>query len=137
VVSVIQSEDAYDFPVVSVGARDDPERLAGVDVGGMLVTEEELFVPAGPGTEPSDRKVGVVTIVHWKSRRDRVPFTAHFAFGPEDSDEPDIAIVSGIVPGGGTWNGRGRAAYNGGTGKFERRAGSIAILAENPKRWGS
>lgn len=131
------NDNEIDFPLVSVGTGEEVGLLADAPAGESVVIEETLFEATGTGTAHDEEKpVGTVTIVQWKSPREgRVPFTAHFAIGPE-GEEPEIVALTGVVPGNGSWRGRGRVAYGGGTGKFEGRTGSLPLLSENPKRWG-
>ena len=127
----------YDFPFVSVGTGEEFGLLEEAPPSGTVVFVDDLYVATGPGFEHGDEVVGSVTIVEWKSPRPgRVPFTAHFSIDSGNEDEPELVVLTGIVPGNGTWRGRGRVAYNGGTGKFDGRSGSLPIASENPKRWG-
>jgi hypothetical protein len=117
-----------DFPAVSEGRSSEL-----VEAGpGTTVVEEPLYAWTGPGTyDHGEKQIGTVTIAQWKGSGDRVPFTAHFDF-----DDGDVVLLTGLVPGNGSWNGGGVAAYGGGSGKFAERHGSVDVETENPKRWG-
>jgi hypothetical protein len=117
-----------DFPAVSEKQNNDLIEAKP----GTTVAEEPLYAWTGPGTyDHGDEEIGTVTIVQWKGSGNRVPFTAHFEF-----NDGDVVWLTGLVPGGGSWNGRGVVAYGGGSGKFADRRGALDLESENPKRWG-
>jgi len=122
----------YDFPVVSMKDEEPSVDLAAADPGSTVVQDETLYEAVGPDIFDIGRRVGSLTIVHWKSSRgERVVFTAHFEF-----DDGELVALTGVVPGRGSWKGVGRAGYSGGTGKFADRRGDIAVESFNPKHWG-
>jgi hypothetical protein len=119
---------SYDFPVVSEGSSN--ELIAAKP--GTTVVEEPVYAWTGPGTYDHDEEqIGSVAIAQWKGSGGRVPFTAHFEF-----NDGEVVVLAGLVPGNGSWNGRGLVAYGGGSGKFAERHGPLDLESENPKRWG-
>jgi hypothetical protein len=122
------SGGGYDFPVVSEGGS---EELVAAKPG-TTVVEEPLYAWTGPGTYEHDGdQIGTVTIAQWKGSGGRVPFTAYLEF-----NDDDVVVLTGLVPGNGSWNGKGVVAYGGGSGKFAERHGVLDLESENPKRWG-
>jgi hypothetical protein len=124
----MQGNGRYDFPVVSEKSGD--ELIEAKQ--GTTVAEEPAYKWIGPGPFDHDgEQVGTVAIVQWKGSGGRVPFTAHFEF-----NDGNVVVLTGLVPGNGSWNGRGLVAYGGGSGEFAERHGVLDLESENPKRWG-
>lgn len=124
-----------EFPVwtderVSAGGQ----TLDGVDPGGSVFSDESVreligdFPDGDPHDwEPGEEIIGAVSIIETKTNRPgRVLYVATFDFG----DSAPV-VVTGFVPGEGTWNGRAPAsAHRGGNGR------EIVVVGWNPKGWG-
>ena len=128
-------DSSYDFPVIS--EREDAEAgadLSGAEPGNTEVWEEVLYEENGENWREGERgrAVGTVMLRHYvtKNRR-RTPVRAWFMF-----DDGDTVEYAGLVPGNGSWSGKGQFGYRGGTGKFADRGGELDVDSTNPKRWG-
>jgi hypothetical protein len=123
----------HDFPAVSESVdAGSTGSLIEARPGTTVIVDDTVYQWVGPDPYDRGEQIGTVTIVHWKSATgDRVPFTAHFEF-----DDGDTVSLTGVVPGKGTWKGKGVVAYGGGTGKFAGRTGQLDLESDNPKRWG-
>ncbi|HYH27531.1 MAG TPA: hypothetical protein VEA19_02000 [Actinomycetota bacterium] len=129
-------EEGYDFPVISEG---DEERRFGPDLaeagfGETVVHEETIYREVDGDWRKGERgdAIGTVTLSQTPtSVRGRVLLHAWFVF-----DDGETAEFSGLVPGEGSWQGKGRLGWRGGTGRFGDRRGEITVESSNPKRWG-
>ena len=128
----MDGDPVYDFPAVSMKGDRTPVNLVEAEPGRTVVDYETVYEAIGLGPYDTGRKIGTVSIIQRKSStRGRVPFTAHFKFGDEDT-----VTLTGVAPGNGSWKGQARVGYDGGTGKFADRGGEIPLESNNPKRWG-
>lgn len=75
-------------------------------------------------------EIGKVTLTH--SRPGEQGITVRVSFEFRDGDTVEF---SGLVPGNGTWRGRGRLRFERGRGKFADRGGELDVDSTNPKRW--
>jgi hypothetical protein len=116
----------FDFPVLSDERVPAGRTLEDAGPGDQIVYEEKVW-RLGEERQPGDF-LGVVTLVETVTNRPgRRPFSATF-----DLEGFDDAIeVSGMVPGNGTWIGRGV-----GNGRGGGRTGRVPIEGWNPKSWG-
>jgi hypothetical protein len=128
-------ESSYDFPVIS--EREDGEAEAGLrqaEPGKTKVWEEVLYQESGENWREGERgpSIGTVMLRHYVTKDStRVPVRAWFVF-----DDGDTVEYAGLVPGKGSWKGKGRFGYRGGSGKFADRGGELDVDSTNPKRWG-
>lgn len=125
----------YDFPAISGGeARSAGPGLADAGFGEVAIQEEDLFHDIGGDWQHGEwgEKVGTVTLKHSPTTiRGRIVVHATFVF-----DDGDVVEYVGLVPGDGSWQGKGRFGYRGGTGKFASPRGELPVEAVNPRRWG-
>ena len=125
----------YDFPVIS----GDDRQVAGpsldeAEFGDVTTHGETLFEYVGGDWKKGVRgePVGTLTLVHSPTMvKGRVFVRAIFVF-----DDGDTVEYGGLVPGNGSWKGKGRFGYRGGTGKFAEPRGEIQVESTNPKLWG-
>jgi hypothetical protein len=128
-------EPSYDFPVISVREAGEAEPdLSKQEPGKTEAWEETLYQDVGGNWQEGEwgQKVGTVMLREYltKNRR-RTPVRAWFMF-----DDGETVEYAGLVPGNGSWSGRGRLGYRGGTGRFADRGGELDVESTNPKRWG-
>lgn len=126
---------SYDFPAISGGeVREAGPTFAEARFGEVATREETLFEDTGGDWRNGEwgTPVGTVTLKHSPtSVHGRVVVRAFFVF-----DDGDTVEYAGLVPGNGSWLGRGRLGYRGGTGKFASPRGELEVESTNPKRWG-
>jgi len=118
----------FDFPVLSDDRVYAGRTLDEAGPGEAVLSDETAWKLVGtdehwePGTY-----LGSVTIQEIPTTRPgRTEFRATFDF-----DDYDPIVVTGFVPGNGSWIGRGRGAAHGGG-----RHGPVDVEGRNPKRWG-
>jgi hypothetical protein len=128
-------KSGYDFPVIS--DRDAGETRAGPDEtepGKAKSWEETLFQDVEGNWQEGQRgpEIGTLMLREYKTKKPkRVLVRAWFVF-----DDGDTVEYAGLAPGEGSWKGRGRFGFRGGTGKFADRGGELDVDSTNPKRWG-
>lgn len=124
----------YDFPAISEGdERRVGPSLAEASFGDTVIEEETLYEDIGGDWKEGERgaAIGTVTLTHSPTTvRGRIIVHAWFVF-----DNGETAEYAGLVPGEGSWQGRGRLGYRGGTGKFADRRGHLEVESTNPKNW--
>jgi hypothetical protein len=126
-------ESSYDFPVIS--EREDTE--AGAELSQPDKTEaweEVVYEESGENWREGDRGPAIGTVMlrqYGLKDTKRVRVRAWFVF-----DDGDTVEYAGLVPGNGTWKGKSRFGFRGGTGKFADRGGELNVDSTNPKRWG-
>ena len=119
-----------DYPVISDDRESAGASLAEIEPGQRILSDEKVYATDDEWSKLDH--IGDVTIQETRSTRPgKILFTALFDFGERGTIE-----VSGLVPGEGTWNGRGQAASGRGTVDFAGRSGPVPIEGRNPKRWG-
>ncbi|MDQ4005817.1 MAG: hypothetical protein M3135_05900 [Actinomycetota bacterium] len=131
----MEDSPRYDFPAISDG----DERRAGPTLdearfGDTVFQEETLYQDTGGDWKKGDRgdAIGTVTLTQSPTTvSGRILVRAWFVF-----DNGETVEYSGLVPGDGSWQGKGRFGYQGGTGKFADRRGQLDVESTNPKRWG-
>jgi hypothetical protein len=118
----------FDFPVLSDDRVYAGRTLDEAGPGEAVLSDETVWELVGtdehwePGTY-----LGKVTIQEIPTTRPgRTEYCATFDF-----DDHDPIVVTGFVPGNGSWIGRGRGAAHGGN-----RHGAVDVEGRNPKRWG-
>lgn len=124
----------YDFPAISDEGRDAGPSFSDAGFGDVSFREETLFGDVGGDWKHGERgdPIGTVSLQHSPTTiPGRVWVRASFAF-----DDGDTVEYAGLVPGNGSWQGRGRVGYLGGTGKFVEPRGELDVESVNPKRWG-
>jgi hypothetical protein len=132
----MQGEPRYDFPVVSERAvRPLGPSLDEAGFGNVVLDGDTVFEDLG-GDAWKDREwgkqIGTLTLVQVPTIvAGRVTVEATFVF-----DDGDQVTYKGLVPGNGSWKGRGRFGFVTGTGKFADRGGEIGVESTNPKHWG-
>ena len=124
-----------DFPAVSGGdPRRAGARLADAAFGDVAVEEYDLFEHIGGDWRNGEwgEQVGIVT---YRQAPTTIPgrVVAHVTFVFDDGD---VVEYVGLVPGEGTWQGKGRFGYRAGTGKFAWPRGELPVESVNPKSWG-
>lgn len=125
----------YDFPAIS--DRDDRHvgpSLAEARLGDTVIDEETLYEDVGGNWRKGERgpAIGTVTLSQVPtSVRGRIIVHAWFVF-----NNGETAECAGLVPGEGSWRGKGRLGFRGGTGKFADRRGELEVDSTNPRRWG-
>ena len=131
----MEAEPRYDFPAVSGGhAQSAGPSLGEAKFGDVVMQGEELFEDTGADWKNGKwgRRIGVLTLGHSPTIvPDRKLVTATFVF-----DDGDLAVYEGLVPGNGSWKGKGRFGFVTGTGKFADRGGGLDVESTNPKHWG-
>ena len=118
----------FDFPVLSDEHRQVGEGSREDALPGVTVTyEEEVWELVGKRLR-GEKQLGSVAIRETiiSEDRSRRLFVATFDL----RGYPPI-VVTGFVPGGGTWRGVGRGEAHG-----AGRGGSVRIEGWNPKGWG-
>jgi hypothetical protein len=128
----------YDFPAVSSGKgqRVGPS-LSEARFGDIVLEEEPLYEDVGGDWKNGEwgEQVGTVRLTHEPTTTPgRIFVRAAFVFGREDTEE--TVTYEGLVPGKGSWQGRGRLGFVSGTGKFTDRGGQLDVESVNPKHWG-
>lgn len=131
----MSERNRFDFPAISGGEV----RMAGATLhdatfGEIAVQEEELFADVGGDWRNGEwgERVGTLTLKHSPTTvPGRVVVHATFVF-----DDGDLVEYVGLVPGNGSWQGKGRFGYRGGTGKFALPRGELDVESTNPKLWG-
>jgi hypothetical protein len=125
----------YDFPVISGGnVQEAGASFAEARFGDVAVREEQVFEDIGGDWRNGEwgPPVGTVRLKQTPTTvRGRILVWASFVF-----DDGDTVEYGGLVPGDGTWVGKGRLGYRGGTGKFAAPRGELDVDSTNPKRWG-
>ncbi len=115
----------FDFPVLSDGLRQvgelSPDKAAP---GETAVYEEQVWELVGQ--RDRGRPLGSVTIQETALTAPRRLFVATF-----DLDGYPPIVVTGFVPGNGTWRGVGRGQASG-----AGRSDSVRVEGWNPKGWG-
>lgn len=130
-----KGEPRYDFPAIS--DRDDRHvgpSLADAKFGDTVIDEETLYEDTGGDWKKGEwgPAIGTVTLTQSPTTtRGRILVTASFVF-----DNGDTAEYAGLVPGEGSWRGKGRLGYRGGTGRFADRRDQLDVESVNPRRWG-
>jgi len=115
----------FDFAVLSDERVDAGRSLAEAGPGEPVFGDEAVWTFVGDWERGEE--LGSVTIQEIPTTRPgRTEFCATFDF-----DDHDPIVVTGFVPGNGSWVGRGRGAAHGGN-----RHGAIDVEGRNPKRWG-
>ena len=115
----------FDFPVLSDERVYAGRPLAEAGPGQRVVSDEKVWEFVGDWERGDE--LGSVSIEEVPTTRPgRIRFTATFDFGDNDP-----IVVTGFVPGNGSWAGRGRGAANGGG-----KQGAVDLEGRNPKRWG-
>ncbi len=115
----------FDFRLLSDERVSAGRTLEEAGPGQRVFSDEKVWELVGDwerGTE-----LGSVTIEETPTNRPgRILYRATFDFG-------DLAplVVTGFVPGGGTWVGEGA-----GTAIGRGKHGTVAVAGRNPKRWG-
>jgi len=130
----MQEGTRYDFPAISAEGRDAGAGFREVRFGEIAFREETLFEDIGEDWKNGGwgKSIGIVTLEHTPtSDARRIWVRASFAF-----DDGDTVEYVGLVPGEGSWHGRGRLGYRGGTGKFTGARGPLDVESTNPKHWG-
>lgn len=131
----MDEEPRYDFPAVSGGdGQDAGPSLAEARFGDVVLREEPLYEDIGGDWANGEwgPRIGSVTIEHRPtSDPKRILARATFIF-----DDGDTVEFVGLVPGAGSWKGRGRFGYRGGTGKFQFPRAQLPVESTNPRRWG-
>jgi hypothetical protein len=125
---------SHDFPVISAEGQDAGVGFAEARFGETAMREETVFEDTGGDWANGEwgEAIGSVTLEHTPtSTPGRIWVRASFAF-----DDGDTVEYAGLVPGAGSWQGRGRLGYRGGTGKFAEPRGQLDVESTNPKRWG-
>lgn len=121
------SDLRYDFPVVSDGAIEPPNR-------GEKRQEAMFQLDKGMKWQKGERgdKVGTLHLSHPEDDSPKT-FDARFEF-----DDGDSVEYEGRIPGNGTWKGKERVRFRKGRGegKFKDRDDEIEVDSVNPKRWG-
>jgi len=125
----------YDFPAISGGeVRDAGASFADAEFGDVVVREEQVFEDVGGDWKNGEwgDQVGTVLLKHTPTTVEgRIIVCATFMF-----DDGDTVEYAGLVPGHGSWQGKGRLGYRGGTGKFASPRGELDVESTNPKRFG-
>jgi hypothetical protein len=131
-----QQEDGrrFDFPAISNGnGRRAGPALAEATFGDTVLEEETLYEDVGGDWRNGEwgEAIGTVTLRQSPtSVPGRVLLDAWFVF-----DNGETAEYAGLVPGEGSWRGKGRLGYRGGTGRFADRRGHLEVDSTNPKHW--
>jgi hypothetical protein len=120
----------FDYPVLSDDRVEAGTSLADAQPGERVLCDETVYVFVDDWQK--GEVIGSVTIEETPTTRPgKTLFTATFDFGGDD-----VVVVSGFVPGSGSWVGTGKAGAEGKTGKFKGRRGEVPIEGRNPKSWG-
>ncbi|HEX2025061.1 MAG TPA: hypothetical protein VHH92_01565, partial [Actinomycetota bacterium] len=106
----------YDFPVISegTGQRVGPS-LSEAKFGDTVLEEEPVYDDTGGDWRNGEwgEQVGTVTLSHHPTTvKGRILVHATFRF-----NDDEIVEFAGLVPGNGSWKGKGRLGYLGGSGK--------------------
>lgn len=125
----------YDFPAISGGdVREAGASFADARFGDVAVREEQVFEDIGGAWQEGEwgAQIGTLTLKQSPTTvPGRIFVRAIFVF-----DDGDSVEYAGLVPGEGSWHGKGRFGYRGGTGKFAKPRGELDVESVNPKRWG-
>lgn len=122
---MVEGVPIFDFPVLSAEPVPAGKGLDGAEPGDVIVYEERVWELVGE-RERGERELGWVVIKETVTTRPRRPFVAVF-----DLHGYAPIVVTGFVPGEGTWMGVGRGEAHG-----AGRSGSVRIEGWNPKGWG-
>jgi len=115
----------FDFPVLSDERVSAGRTLAEAGPGQRVLSDEKVWELVGDWERGEE--LGWVTIEETPSNRPgRTLYRATFDFG-----DPAPVIVTGFVPGNGTWVGGGNGTANG-----RGKHGTVKVEGRNPKRWG-
>jgi hypothetical protein len=128
----------YDFPAISDGeVKHIGPSLGDAKFGDVVLQESPLFEYIGEDWKKGvwGEQIGTVTLKHFPTTvQGRIFVRAQFIF--DDGQNAETVEYAGLVPGNGSWQGRGRLGYRGGTGRFSDRGGELDVESTNPKRWG-
>lgn len=129
------TDSSYDFPVISNGEpRQVGPSLGDATFGDTALQEETLYEDIGGDWRNGEwgKEIGTVTLKHYPTTvRGRILVRAWFVF-----DDDSTVEYGGLVPGGSSWQGKGRLGFRGGSGKFSNRGDELDVESTNPKRWG-
>ena len=115
----------FDFPVLSDERVTAGRTLAEAGPGQRVFSDEKVWELVGDWERGAE--LGWVTIEETPTNRPgRILYRATFDFG-----DPAPIVVTGFVPGDGTWVGGGAGTANG-----RGRQETVAVAGRNPKRWG-
>ena len=115
----------FDYPVLSDERVSAGRSLAEAGPGQRVFSDETVWELIGDWER--GKKLGSVTIQEIPTTRPgRTEFCATFDF-----DDRSPIVVTGFVPGDGSWVGRGNGAAHG-----ANRHGAVDVEGRNPKRWG-
>jgi hypothetical protein len=128
-------ETRYDFPAISDGeVQNIGPNLSEATFGDVVLQEGPLYEDTGGDWKNGEwgEQIGTVTLKHFPTTvQGRIFVRVYFVF-----DDGETAEYAGLVPGNGSWQGKGSLGYRGGTGKFSDRRGELDVESTNPKRWG-
>lgn len=131
-------ETRYDFPAISDGeVRSIGPSLSEATFGDVVLQESPLYEDIGGDWKNGEwgEQIGIVTLKHFPTTvQGRIFVRAQFIF--DDGQTAETVEYAGLVPGDGSWQGKGRLGYRGGTGRFSDRRADLDVESTNPKRWG-
>ena len=105
--------------------------LSDAGPGALFAIDQDTFEPADDDFGMGDHAGwvhGTAVLTH----RDRLVCQLTFSF---EADPDDTIVVHGVLPREGDGIGPGRLAVTGGTGRFHKAAGNLAVRTQNPKRF--
>jgi hypothetical protein len=119
------------FTLVGQDVEESETDLTDAAPATVIPIDQEVYLEAGEPFEPGEH-VGEAHGTAVLTHRDRFVCQVTFTF---DADPDDSIVLHGTLPREGGGIGGGHIAVTGGTGKFHKAAGSVAVETRNPKRW--
>lgn len=115
-----------------VGEEDDEDQifdLSSLEAAQVFVPHQTLYTAVDEGFTRGDRLGeldGIVAVGH------RGRAVCHFVL---TFDSGDSLVATGVLPAERKWDDGRSIAITGGTGEYERAAGTISVRSFNPKRY--